>query len=176
MESQYAGLLALLRRKLRDEQLAQDTLNDAIVTCLTHLQSGRIASPELIGGYIFQVAMNHLRNHRRKMIERADRHVGGDVIEDLPADAAPTPGDSLDLAALVREVLEALQVARDREIVKRFYLDEEEKEAICQHLRLSPLHFDKVVYRARQRMRALLESRGFRKSDLLGLLLLMFLA
>ena len=62
-------------------------------------------------------------------------------------------------------VVESLPTPRDREIVRRFYLDEEEKEAICRDLGLSPLHFDKVIFRARQRMRKLLEERGFKKTD-----------
>lgn len=34
---------------------------------------------------------------------------------------------------------------RHREIVKRFYLDEEEKDSICHALELSVLHFDKAM-------------------------------
>jgi hypothetical protein len=47
-------------------------------------------------------------------------------------------------------------------------------EQICRSLGLPPLHFDKVICRARQRLRALLEARGFSKSDLLGVLLVCF--
>ena len=35
-------------------------------------------------------------------------------------------------------------------------------------------HFDKVIFRARQRLRVLLEAQGFSKSDLLGMLLVCF--
>jgi RNA polymerase sigma-70 factor (ECF subfamily) len=71
-------------------------------------------------------------------------------------------------------VLEALPVTRDREIVKRFYLDEEDKERICGELGLSPVHFDRVIFRARQRMRAMLESMGIGKSDIFGFLIVCF--
>jgi RNA polymerase sigma-70 factor (ECF subfamily) len=66
-----------------------------------------------------------------------------------------------------------LPVPRDREVIKRFYLDEETKDAICQSLGLSPIHFDRVIFRARQRMRALMEAKGFRKPDLFGSLVLL---
>ena len=174
MESQYAGLLSLLRRKLRDEQLAQDVLNTAIVTCLEHLEAGRVANPRQIGGYVFQVAMNQLRNHRRKMDERMDRRADPDAIEQLAAERSDPSGDSISLASRVRQVLEALPVTRDREIVKRFYLDEEDKERICGELGLSPVHFDRVIFRARQRMRAMLESMGIGKSDIFGFLIVCF--
>jgi RNA polymerase sigma-70 factor (ECF subfamily) len=172
--TEYGGLVALLHRKLRDEQLARDTLNQAIVTSLEHLQSGRISDPSLIAGYVFQVAMNHLRNHRRKMDERLDKRVDPEALDNVATEADDSAGDRSKLAAQVRKVLEALPTARDREIVKRFYLDEEEKEPICRDLGLSPLHFDKVVFRARQRMRKLLEESGFRKTDYLSMLMACF--
>jgi len=174
IESQYAGLVRLLHRKLRDEQLARDTLNQAIVTSLEHLNAGRISDASQIAGYVFQVAMNHLRNHRRKMDERGDRRVDPEALEHVAAEVDYAASDRGKLAAQVRRVLEALPTPRDREIVTRFYLDEEAKEPICRDLGLSPLHFDKVIFRARQRMRKLLEESGFEKADFLCVLLACF--
>ena len=65
----------------------------------------------------------------------------------------------------------SLPTVRDREIIKRFYLDEEDKAEICRSMGLSPLHFDRVMFRARQRVRVLLETKGFDKSDFLIALL-----
>jgi len=114
-----------------------------------------------------------MRNHRRKMAERVERRAEASVVDSLPdTNAAADPQDSrLDE---VRSIIESLPTLRDREIVKRFYLDEDEKDAICRDLGLSPLHFDKVIFRARQRMRALLEARGFRKSDFFSFLVVCF--
>jgi RNA polymerase sigma-70 factor (ECF subfamily) len=174
MTTQYSALVALLRRKLRNEQLAEDAINQAVVTALEHLHAGRISDTSQIAGYVFQVAMNHLRNHRRKMDERQDRRVDPDALENIASESDDPAVDRIRLAAQVRRVLEGLPTARDREIVRRFYLDEEEKEPICRDLGLSPLHFDKVIFRARQRMRKLLEESGFRKTDYLSVLLVCF--
>jgi RNA polymerase sigma-70 factor, ECF subfamily len=38
-------------------------------------------------------------------------------------------------------------------------------------LGLSALHFDRVIFRARRRIRALLEAKGFMKTDFFGVLL-----
>lgn len=168
LETHYPGLLQLLRRKIRDEHLAEDLLNQAVMVTLEHLQSGRIGNPDLIGGYVFQVAMNLLRNHRRKHAERGDRRAAPDTIDDLPAAAAGDEHTHGLIAAKVQEMLRALPTQRDQIIVKRFYLDEDEKADICRDLGLSPLHFDKVIFRARQRMRELLESRGFSRNDFFG--------
>lgn len=175
IEKQYSGLLTLLRRKLRDEQLAQDALNQALVTSLEHVQAGRVADLSMIGGYVFQVAMNQMRNHRRKMEERSERRADPSVVDTLPdVDVSPGVACDLALAGGVRSIIESLPTPRDREIVKRFYLDEDEKDAICHDLGLSPLHFDKVMFRARQRMKSLLEAKGFRRSDFFSVLVLCF--
>ena len=170
---QYPGLLLLFRRKVGNDQLADDLINQAAATALEHLHAGRVSQPSLIAGYIFRVAMNHLRNHRRKAGERPEQRMSPDVIESL---AGKVDDDDTEpqIRRHVRKIVEELPVARDREIVKRFYLDEQEKEDICNDLGLAPLHFDKVIFRARQRMRELLEAKGFKKSDFFGLLLFAF--
>ena len=117
--------------------------------------------------------MNHLRNHRRKAGERPEQRQDPGVIESLEGksdDDGPEP----QIRRQVRRIVEELPTARDREIVKRFYLDEQEKEHICSDLGLAPLHFDKVIFRARQRMREQFEAKGFKKSDFFGLLLCAF--
>lgn len=166
----YAGLLALVRRRARDEQLAADLVNDAIVLALEHYRAGRISDPERIGGYIFQVAMNLLRNHRRKAENRSDLRADPESI-DRSSSAHDSAVDGLDpgTIAQVRSAIESLPAQRDREIVKRFYLDEEEKESICRALGLSALHFDKVVFRARKRLRTALLEAGLRAIDQLML-------
>lgn len=175
IEEQYSGLLALLRRKLRDEQLAQDALNQALVTSLEHVQAGRVADLSMIGGYVFQVAMNQMRNHRRKMEERSERRADPSAIDTLcDPHVSPDMDSEPSLAGGVRSLIDSLPTPRDREIVTRFYLDEDEKDAICRDLGLSPLHFDKVIFRARQRMKVLLEAKGFKRSDFFSVLALCF--
>ena len=122
--------------------------------------------PEEIGGYIFQVAMNLLRNRRRSVAERADRRVDSEVLGQLPGEADPTDRWlEKKIAARVKRMLQELNSPRDREILVRFYLQEEEKDAICRDLGLEAEQFDKVLHRARARLRDLLESQGLRKSD-----------
>ena len=54
----------------------------------------------------------------------------------------------------------------------RFYLDDEDKDAICRALGLSYEHFNRVIFRARNRFRELLERRGFGRDDLLTIIAL----
>ena len=162
----YTGLKLLIQRRVGDAEVAADILNQAACTAWEKWQSGQVRRPEEIGGYIFQVAMNLLRNRRRKVDERADRRVDSEVLGQLPSDAAATdPWVEKKIAARVKRVLQELNSPRDREILVRFYLQEEEKDAICRDLALAPDQFDKVLHRARARLKELLEASGLRRAD-----------
>jgi RNA polymerase sigma-70 factor (ECF subfamily) len=163
----YPGLRALILRRVRDPEVAADILQDAAVTTLEKLRNGEIAHPENVGGYLYRVALNHLRNHRRK-----DRSAisSADALDDLPASENDADWESVrgrQWATAARQLLEEMPVARDREVLVRFYLDDEEREEICRALRLSEEHFNRVIFRARNRFRELIEHHGFRKVDLL---------
>ena len=60
---------------------------------------------------------------------------------------------------LVREAMAELRQPRDRQLLRRFYLGEEDKADLCQEYGVTPAHFDRVLYRARQRFGELLERR-----------------
>ena len=53
-----------------------------------------------------------------------------------------------------------MTVPRDREILRRFYIDEEDKDSVCRQLGIEPEHFHRVVFRARERFRGLAEKAG----------------
>jgi RNA polymerase sigma-70 factor, ECF subfamily len=70
----------------------------------------------------------------------------------------------------VKKVIREMSSPRDRAILVRFYLDEDEKETICRDMGLSPLQFDKILHRARGRLRKLLEAGGLGRNELLCVL------
>jgi RNA polymerase sigma-70 factor (ECF subfamily) len=163
----YPGLRALIMRRVRDPQVAADILQDAAVTTLEKLRRGEIAHPENVGGFLYRVALNHLRNHRRK--DRAGLS-SPDALEELRGPEDDPDWDRvgrLQWAAAARRLLEEMPAARDREVLRRFYLNDEDKEQICAALHLSAEHFNRVIFRARNRFRELLEQKGLGKSDLL---------
>lgn len=164
----YPGLHALILRRARDPELAADILQDAAVTTLEKLRRDEIAQPEKVGGYLYRVAINHLRNIRRM-------HPAARCMVDVPEEELTVPQDDpewdkvgrLQWAQEARRLLEAMPAARDREVLVRFYLHDEPKEAICRDLRLTGEHFNRVIFRARSRLRELLERRGYGQSDFL---------
>ena len=164
----YPGLRALILRRVGDPEVAKDILQDAAVTTLEKLRSGEIANPQNLGGYLFRVALNHLRNHRRKdrsALSSADAlNELRNAEQDLEWERVGRPH----WAAAARRLLGELPSSRDRDLLTRFYLNDEEKGQICRELQLSEEHFNRVIFRARNRFRELLEERGFGKGDFLG--------
>ncbi|HKZ73354.1 MAG TPA: sigma-70 family RNA polymerase sigma factor [Steroidobacteraceae bacterium] len=170
--SSYPGLRLLMQRRAGDPQLAADLLNDAVCTTWEKWQAGRIERPEQIAGYVFQVALNLLRNQRRMAGERADLRAPVAALEALPGGLDPVDSSIEDgIARSVKELLAGMASVRDRCVLTRLYLDEEDKESICSALGLTPQQFDKIVHRARGRLRKLLESQGLRSRDFFSMLM-----
>jgi RNA polymerase sigma-70 factor (ECF subfamily) len=72
-------------------------------------------------------------------------------------------------AGVVRKLLDELSQPRDRQVLIRFYLDEADKREICAELDLSEEHFNRVLFRAKQRLREVLRRAGI--TGLLSLIL-----
>jgi RNA polymerase sigma-70 factor, ECF subfamily len=169
----YPGLRALILRRVHDPEVAADILQDAAVTTLEKLRSGEIAHPENLGGYLYRVAINHLRNRRRKDHTSQSSAEGLEELRDEHQDDPEWQHVGRpQWAAAARRMLDEMPATRDRELLVRFYLNDEAKDTLCQELQLTSEHFNRVIFRARNRFRELLEQRGYWKSDLLGVALL----
>ena len=172
-----AGLKAQLTRVTGSTDLASDLLQDAVVTALQKLRAGEISDPTHLDGYVYRVALNHLRNYRRKDKAHAGNSEGvGDLID---ATVSSRPAENLEAdqwARLAKNLLQEVSSGRDRELLVRFYLHEECKEDLCRAFGLTELHFNRVIYRARDRFRELLQRRGLGKSDFFSTAIILILA
>ena len=133
------------------EDLVQETFRLAI----EKIRGGQVHEPERLPGFICGLARNLALAQRRRGLRAP---AAGDV---EPA-AEPDQLSSMlkrESVRLVRELLRELKPERDREILFRFYIDEQDKDAICRDLDLTSLHFNRVLYRARERFRELWERR-----------------
>jgi DNA-directed RNA polymerase specialized sigma24 family protein len=73
-------------------------------------------------------------------------------------------------------VIQELGTSRDRDILLRFYIAEEDKERISADFGLSSLQFNRVLHRARERYREiLLERTGGQAAFLLGVAIILLL-
>jgi DNA-directed RNA polymerase specialized sigma24 family protein len=69
----------------------------------------------------------------------------------------------------VRRVIQELGTSRDRDILLRFYIAEEDKERISADFGLSSLQFNRVLHRARERYREIYLERAGIEAVLLSL-------
>lgn len=152
------GLRMLLRRLARDPDLAADLEQETFRLVLEKVRRGEIRSPDKLAAFMRATARNLFIMDRRKAsryVELEDRA----VVEPAPAPS----GDALDKAirqqqaTLVRRLLGDLRNERDRQLLIRYYLSEDPRETICHDLGIDPGRLNRVLFRARRRLRALFD-------------------
>lgn len=166
VERYRRGLIFMLRELCRDHARAEDLAQEALAKAIEKLRAGELRETEKLPGYIRGIARHLLLAERRRRVNRPAP--GVDQIAP-PADPSPDAetliGRQQD-ASLVRHLLAGLEPERDREILLRFYLREESKEALCEEFALSRAHFSRVLHRARARFRQLLENAGLTSTQI----------
>jgi RNA polymerase sigma-70 factor (ECF subfamily) len=155
------ALSFLLRRLTRDEAAAEDLYQETFRLVIEKVRNGELREPERLPGFVSSMARNLFLGSVRRGSRRQQWHGDSEATETAPD---PAPGQLASLlakekAAAVRGVLAELRNDRDREILSRHYISGEDKEDICRGLELSDLHFNRVLFRARQRFKELYERR-----------------
>lgn len=165
------GVRLILLKRTGDPQLANDLCQDTFVVILRKLRAGELRQSDSLAAFISQTAVNLSIQHFRK--ERRYVH-SPDGIIGLHSAHNDKKEEQLDYATtrlILEGVLEQMGVVRDREILRRYYLSDDDKLRICQDLQLTSAHFDRVLFRAKQRMRDLIDQQPGLKAILFGELL-----
>jgi len=166
------GLRVLLRRRTGgDHGLLQDLVQETLLVVLQRLRGIGIDDPHKLAAFAAQTARNLAIASLRKA-ERQKTDVDSEATDRNPDSGQSIDGKTADLEAAlaVRALLRELPQPRDRLMLKRFYLDDDDKEIICRELDLTEAAFNQALSRARRRFRQILEERGFSKRDLLSLI------
>ena len=165
------GLRVLLRRRTGgDSGLLQDLVQETLLVVIQRLRGTGIDDPQKLAAFAAQTARNLAIASLRKA-ERQRTDVDSEATErnaDPSRSVEEMAGDA-ESALAVRALLRELPQPRDRLMLKRFYLEDHDKEVICQELDLTEAAFNQALSRARKRFRQILEERGFSKRDLLNL-------
>lgn len=150
----------ILDRQTSGRPEAEDLFQDTFRTSLEKLRRGELRDPAKLPGFIAQIARSLAIEHYRKLTRRRTDADSDAVLAAVAPDAGALSGLlARENAALVRQVLAELGNERDRQILLRFYLAEDDKERIAGDLGLTGLQFNRVLHRARQRYRELLTER-----------------
>jgi RNA polymerase sigma-70 factor, ECF subfamily len=165
MDRRYRrGLVFLVMRRTGDIALAEDICQDTLITAIEKLCpiEGRAPSglekAESLGAFLRGIALNKLTGVWRKQTRRAttaDTETVDGAIDENPG---PVEGIERDQTrAAVKEILDALPVPRDRDILISVYLRDEDRDSICQRLGIDAAHLNRVLSRAKQRFRDAVE-------------------
>lgn len=152
------GLAFLLKRWTRDRDAADDLYQETLRLALEKIRRGEVRDPDRLPGFLRSLAKNLATHHYRRESLRDGRETPIETFEP-PDPAAGQLGNLLrqEKIAIIRRLLAELSLPRDREILVRFYLREEDKESIRLDLGLSRAEFNVVLFRARRRYQALVE-------------------
>lgn len=156
VDTYYKGLLFLSKRITRQPWLAEETAQQTMQLVLEKIRAGEPQDPERLNAFIQGVARNLATGHYRKE-NRRGTHVSMESAPQEPADDRE-PDQTLlhrEQARIVSETLAHMKDGREKEMLTRFYIQEEDKEPICKHFGISSQHFNRVLYQARQTFKAL---------------------
>lgn len=159
------GVLAVLRygafhRWIDAEDLTQETLQVVV----ERVRARTIDDPRKVFAFAAATARNMALNSARKVL-RQQTVVDSELVDELAQNLEMEPSelsesDDRHLAQAVMALLDELPTERDRQVLIRFYLDGNDKQQLCRELGLSPKHFDRVLMRARSRLRTIIERRA----------------
>jgi RNA polymerase sigma-70 factor (ECF subfamily) len=161
VEINYRWLLFIVRRKFSKSNNHEDIVQDTFMLVIGKLQQGKINQPKTIMAYLRTTAINigfeYLRKDK-KFTSAIDQDFL-EAIEDAKDDILSTIIWN-DKIKYVKQVLAELKIKRDKDILVKFYFEDCSKPSICQQLELSSEHFDRVLYRAKQRLMELIQSKS----------------
>ena len=160
MEIYGRAVAVLLDRHTNGRPEAEDLFQDTFRLVLEKLRRGELREPAKLPAFLAQIARSLAIEHYRKATRRKTE-ADSEAVE---LAVAPVDGPLSGLlesenAALVRRVIRELANERDREILLRFYIAEEDKDRIAADHGLTSLQFNRVLHRARQRYKELFLER-----------------
>ncbi|MGD0616277.1 MAG: sigma-70 family RNA polymerase sigma factor [Bryobacteraceae bacterium] len=145
------GIRFYLCRQLGPQEL-DDRVHDTFLIVVQAIRRGDLREPERLMGFVRTVVRRQVAAHIDDLVHSRREEVEIDVNSRLP-DRSWNPEQSLasrENIALMRRVLDSLS-QRDREILVRFYLQEESQDQICREMELTETQFRLLKSRAKAR-------------------------
>jgi RNA polymerase sigma-70 factor (ECF subfamily) len=166
------GVRQIIWRVTGDFSRAEELTQETLIVALRRLRTGPLEDPTKLPAYVAQTARNLAIAEKRKERRRLT-DIDSEALEDIPDGAASHEGVlHQDTAAnTVRKLLTELHPERDRNILVRHYLYDEDKQIICREWGITEPTFHVILFRARKRFLELLKKRGISRTDLFSLVL-----
>jgi RNA polymerase sigma-70 factor (ECF subfamily) len=153
------GVFFFINQSVSDRTVAEDLYQESFRIMLEKVRAGALREPERLSGFISSLVRNLVIDYFRRTSRQQAREDDNPEQQPIPS-PEPSQLDQLlrkEQGLLALRVLEALPSDRDRKVLYRFYIADDEKEEICTDLGVSALHFNQILFRARERYRKLFE-------------------
>ena len=141
-----------LRSRLRSHQAVEDAYQETLLRVLAYFHSGKtLRTPASLPAFIESIC-THVALESGRASRRHDQFPAN--LPD-PVDTSSNPERRLlseERKRLIRRALQVLQ-ARDRDVLTKLFLEEEDRRAVCERLNISEQHLRLVLHRARARFR-----------------------
>jgi RNA polymerase sigma-70 factor, ECF subfamily len=145
------GVRFYLCRQLGIQEL-DDKIHDIFVVVVQAIRRGELREPERLMGFVRTVVRRQVAAHIDKAVQARREQMDLDASSRVP-DPSGNPEEVAifnQKEELVRRILAELS-SRDREILTRFYLQEESQEEICAVMILTETQFRLLKSRAKSR-------------------------
>jgi RNA polymerase sigma-70 factor, ECF subfamily len=150
------GVSIIIGRIVQSRSATEDLSQETFLKALEKIRHGEVRQPDRLSGFICAIA----RNIAIEYVRRGRRLINQEEIgkaEEI-SDPAPSQLDQLcrqERCEVVRQVLSELKVKRDRDVLFRYYIAEEDKDQICRDLGLTTGQFSRIIFRALNRYKEL---------------------
>ncbi len=150
----WRPLYFITLRQCTNPSLAQDIVQDALILSIKKARIGEITNPAGIVSFLRSTAQNLLIDHFRKESRRETETSDNIDINfaDISSDVFHNASQQ-ELFELVVQVVDELPMERDRKLLNYYYVQGLSKTSVCARLAISDEHFDRVIYRAKQRLK-----------------------
>ena len=150
------GVSVIIDRIVRSHSAAQDVSQETFRIALEKIRSGHVRQPERLSGFVCAVARNTAIDYVRRA--RKTLALGDGLNAEYIPDSAPSQLDEIlnqERAAIVRRIISELKIKRDRDVLFRYFIAEEDKNKICTDLDLTRTQLNSVIFRASARFKEL---------------------
>lgn len=145
----------------------EDGVHDVIIAVIKAIQSGSVREPEKLPGFVKTIAQRRCARSVTNLAKKRQRE--GDIEKTANApDCQIDPETRLliqEQVEIARQALSQLS-ARDQEVLRRFYVEEQLPRQICCDMNLTEAHFRLVKSRAKARFGEIGRKRVTSKSSL----------
>lgn len=153
--SYYESTRSFVRNLVREDTVAEDLTQDAMLTVLLALRDNKLRQAQSLNRYLKQTAHYIVISWYRKKGNQFHQS-----IDDVPvSDTGKSLEDfvyNCERRELIASLIDSMSVERDRDFLVRHYIHDEDKADICSETGLSGQHFDRVISRARSRCRSIM--------------------